>query len=45
MPRRRRRILTRLPIGKKTGGAPASGTAALFRADAKAPCRRPAFRW
>src|SRR6266704_4715602 len=35
------RILTLSPMGKKTGGAPASGTAALIRAHAKAPCRRP----
>jgi hypothetical protein len=37
------RILIHPPMGKKTGGAPASGTAALLRAHAKAPCRRPAL--
>ncbi len=32
-------------MGKRSGGAPASGTAALLRTFTKAPCRRPAFRW
>jgi hypothetical protein len=41
----RGRFLRLPPLGKKTGGAPASGTAALLRSHAKAPCRRPAFRW
>src|SRR6266542_956952 len=39
------RVLALPPRWKMSDGAPASGTALLVRARAKAPCRRPAFRW